>query len=216
MNQRRKKTNSEPKGFSGTVYTLCHDLLYVLAAITVVFVLFARLTGVYGSSMYPTLVGEEELGGHKGDYLVLESNVLCSTYKQGDIVVAVVPSFDENKPIVKRVIAVEGQTVDLREDENGVWRVWVDGVALTEPYINGEMRQTLYQTIEFPATVPTNCYFLMGDNRNNSNDSRNPSIGMVDRQYIVGRALTIVFPGQDTDGSRNWGRLLTLGAGNNG
>ncbi len=112
----KRKPVEEPKGVSGTVFTLVHDLLYVLAAITVVFVLFARLTGVFGSSMYPTFIGQTDDGSRKGDYLVLESNVIHTDYKQGDIVVACLPSYDENRPIVKRVIATEGQTVDMHYD----------------------------------------------------------------------------------------------------
>ena len=208
----KKKSETEPKGAAGTAFILVHDLLYVLAAITVVFVLFARLTGVHGYSMYPTLVGKSDSGTWKGDYLVLESSVLSSKYKQGDIVVAVVPSYDDSKPIVKRVIATEGQTVDLGYDEDGVYRVFVDGVALEEPYINnGVMSETIYQTISFPATVPENCYFLMGDNRDNSSDSRNPDIGMIHRQNIVGKALFIIFPGQTKAYPRDWSRLFTLG-----
>ena len=207
----KKKDENTPKGFAGGVYTLMHDLIYVLAAITFVFVFFARLIGVFGSSMYPTLVGANDGGTAQGDYLLLESNVLSTTYQQGDIVVACVPQFEDGKPIVKRVIATEGQTVDLHYDENGVYRVYVDGVAQEEPYINGEMFETMYQTIGFPATVPANCYFLMGDNRNNSNDSRNPSIGMVDRQYIVGRAMMIMIPGSTDIGERDWSRAFTLG-----
>ena len=208
----KKKQAFEPKGFSGTVFTLAHDLVYVLAAITVVFVFVVRLTGVFGSSMYPTLVGQSEASGTKGDYLALLSNVLCAEYHPGDIVVACVPSFEEGKPIVKRVIAEAGQTVDLRYDEDGVYRVYVDDVAQDEPYINGQMYLTLYKTIDFPTVVPENCYFLMGDNRNNSNDSRNPQIGMVNRQYIVGKALTILFPGQENySGARDWSRFGTLG-----
>lgn len=207
-----KKDVQEPKGISGTAYMLLHDFVYVLAAITLVFVFFARLTGVHGSSMYPTLVGAQEDASMKGDFLVLQSNVISTDYRQGDIVVACVPTFEQGKPLVKRVIATAGQTVDMHYDsEDGGFYVYVDGEKLDEPYINGEMVETLYQTIRFPAKVPENCYFLMGDNRNNSNDSRNPKIGMVNRQYIVGKSLFIVVPGVDYDngsGVRNWSRLF--------
>ena len=205
----KAKETQEPKGIAGTAYMLIHDFLYVLAIITVVFVFFARLTGVHGSSMFPTLVGAQEEGSLKGDFLVLQSNVVSTNYKQGDIVVACVPTFENGKPLVKRVIATEGQTVDMHYDYSGDggFYVFVDGEKLDEPYINGEMLETLYTTIEFPATVPDNCYFLMGDNRNNSNDSRNPQIGMVNRQYIVGKSLFIIFPGVNENGVRDWSRI---------
>lgn len=96
----------------------------MLAVITLVFVFFFRLNGVSGSSMYPTLVDK--------DYLVLESNFLYRDAKQGDIVVLYTPPFSENDELlVKRVIAVGGQTVDI-DFNAGV--VYVDGQALDEPY----------------------------------------------------------------------------------
>lgn len=215
-----KKQDNSPKGAAGVAFSLLHDLLYVLAAITVFFVFFARLTGVHGTSMNYTLYGAEEDGSRRGDYLMLESNVLCSEYKQGDIVVAVVPTFaNGNKPIVKRVVATPGQTVEFTQDFDDAGRiayhVVVDGVQQDESFTrDGGMHADLYQMTGKVLTVPDNCYFLMGDNRDNSSDSRNPDIGMVDRQYIVGKALMIVFPGQDDSGKMDWSRLLTLGKTN--
>ena len=194
------KQNKNPKenavSFSESVWTLVHDLVYILAAITLIFTFVVRLVGVSSSSMYPTLVGQES--DNRGDYLALLSNAVQSTYERGDIVVACVPTFENGKPIVKRVVATEGQTVDLRADADGIWYVYVDGIALEEPYIREPMSATRYQTIGFPATVPEGCYFCMGDNRNNSSDSRYPQIGMIDGRNIVGKALMIVLPGEDS------------------
>ena len=202
----------EPQGAGYGIYTLIHDLAYILAAITLIFVFAVRLVGVSGSSMYPTLVGAEESYRTRGDYLALMSNVLYSDYEKGDIIVACLPSFESGKPIVKRVIATEGQTVDFRPDESGQWRVYVDGEALDEPYIREAMTATGYRTLDFPATVPEGCYFAMGDNRNNSADSRYPDIGMIDGRYIVGKALMVVMPGQDcyAGNTRSWSRFGTV------
>ena len=111
-----------PKGYEA--YLSLFDLVRMLAVITLVFVFFFRLNGVSGSSMYPTLVDK--------DYLVLESNFLYRDAKQGDIVVLYTPPFSENDELlVKRVIAVGGQTVDI-DFAAGV--VYGDGQALDEPY----------------------------------------------------------------------------------
>ena len=111
-----------PKGYEA--YLSLFDLVRMLAVITLVFVFFFRLNGVSGSSMYPTLVDK--------DYLVLESNFLYRDAKQGDIVVLYTPPFSDNDELlVKRVIAVGGQTVDIDFDA-GI--VYVDGQALDEPY----------------------------------------------------------------------------------
>ena len=96
-----------PKGYEA--YLSLFDLVRMLAVITLVFVFFFRLNGVSGSSMYPTLVDK--------DYLVLESNFLYRDAKQGDIVVLYTPPFSDNDELlVKRVIAVGGQTVDIDFD----------------------------------------------------------------------------------------------------
>ena len=164
------------------LYSLIHDLVYVLAFIAVMFVFGLRLVTVDGGSMKSTLFG--------GDY------------EQGDIVVAVPPSFRDGKsPIVKRVIATEGQTVDI-DFTAGI--VYVDGVALDEPYTNTPTNR--YEGVEFPVTVPEGCVFLMGDNRNDSMDSRDPEIGMVDTRYILGKVVGLVLPGV-VDGERDFGRI---------
>ena len=118
--QENPKKQPQPKGYEA--YLSLFDLVRMLAVITLVFVFFFRLNGVSGSSMYPTLVDK--------DYLVLESNFLYRDAKQGDIVVLYTPPFSENDELlVKRVIAVGGQTVDI-DFNAGV--VYVDGQALDE------------------------------------------------------------------------------------
>lgn len=169
------------------IYSLLHDLVYILAAITLVFVFFVRLVGVVGESMLPTL--------YNGDYLALQSNVIMGNLKRGDIVVARKEQFRDGEPIVKRVIATEGQTVLIDYDNSGNLFVSVDGEILDEPYINEEM----YAIYEVPmqVTVDEDCYFVMGDNRNHSSDSRASEIGQIHRSEILGKVLFILFPGKD-------------------
>lgn len=214
MSRERKKANRkkdrpfEPKGFSGTIYVLLHDVTCMLAVITLLFVFAARLVGVSGQSMYPTLVGGVNETERSGDYLVLESNFLKSSFDCGDIVVACVPQFQNGKPIVKRVIATGGQTVDFQRDTAGVIHVCVDGRMLEEPYIYQPMDADKIPSGSYPAKVPEGSYFLLGDNRNNSTDSR--VIGFVDGRYIVGKAILVAMPGQDFtggNGSRDWSRI---------
>ena len=83
---------------------------------------------------------------------------------------------------------------------------------MTVPYIRETMTATGYRTLDFPVTVPEGCYFAMGDNRNNSADSRYPDIGMIDGRYIVGKALMVVLPGQDcyAGNTRSWSRFGTV------
>ena len=199
---KNRKTDSQekPAGFQNDVYELLHDMVYILAAVTLIFVFLMRMVSVVGPSMTPTLLN--------GDRLTLLSNTLYTNPKAGDVVVATVPSYSEDESIVKRVIAVEGQTVDIQYDFDGKATVIVDGEVQDEPYINETMHHASYNTIEFPVTVPEDCVFVMGDNRNHSADSRYPPIGIFDKRYVLGKVLVLVWPGQrDEADKRDFHRL---------
>lgn len=161
---------------------LLKDLSYMLAVTILLFLFFFRLAVVDGSSMVPTLYNE--------DRLLLLSNFLYSDYKPGDVVVVHEKGFTQNFNLVKRVIAHEGQTVDIDFDA-GI--VYLDGEPQEEPYVNTPTN--LYEGMMFPVTVPEGKFFVMGDNRNNSKDSRDPEVGFVDRSEIFGKAVVLYFPG---------------------
>ena len=163
-----------------------HDLVYLLAVIMLVFILLFRIVIVDGTSMNQTLL--------HGDYLLLMSNTFYRNVQHGDIVVISKDSFDDGEPIVKRVIATEGQTVDI-DFYAGI--VYVDGAALNEPYTNTPTNTN--GGMHFPLTVAEGCVFVMGDNRNRSRDSRYPEIGQVDEREILGKAIFLILPG-DPDG----------------
>ena len=100
-----------------------------------------------------------------------------------------VPNLTLGEPIVKRIIATEGQTVDIDFDD-GV--VYVDGKALDEPYVNAPVHDR--ENFEGKITVPKGSVFVMGDNRNASTDSRDARLGCVDTRYIMGRVYFTLFP----------------------
>ena len=176
---------------------LCHDLVYILAAVLLIFTFFIRMSRVEGGSMNPTLVNH--------DRMLLLSNVWYSEPQRGDIVVARVPDFS-TEPIVKRVIAVAGDTVDIDFDR-GI--VYVNGQALDEPYVK-ELTYTDFgaEGTQLPLVVKKNHVFLMGDNRNDSYDSRYASIGQVDERCILGKAIFLTLPGKDpSTGKRDLSRF---------
>ena len=163
------------------------EVLSVLILFMLVYILCFRVVVVIGSSMYDTLV--------HGDRLVLISNVLYTQPKYGDIIVASKDSFRNGECIVKRVIATEGQEVDI-DFAKGI--VYVDGVQLDEPYIFSETK--LYEGVKFPITVDEGCLFVMGDNRMDSKDSRSTEIGLIDKREVLGKAIFLLFPGTGENG----------------
>lgn len=175
----------QPAGYE--LYTWLHDLVFCLAFVTVFFVFCVRLVGVSGPSMTPTLLD--------GDNVALLSNFFYRDVQAGDVVVMRIPSYDPKQPIVKRVIATEGQQVDIRFDTA---QVFVDGVVLEEDYINAMSLPMINYAdgLQYPVTVPEGCLFVLGDNRNHSADSRYGPIGLVDEQYVMGKVLAVVFPWQ--------------------
>lgn len=167
-----------------TVLLYLHDFVYWLTGILLVFLLLFRVVVVSGPSMNQTLV--------HGDYLLLINNVFYTEPQQGDIIVAAKSSFEAGEPIIKRVIATEGQWVDIDFDA-GV--VYVNGNPLVEPYVNTPTN--LYEGIDFPLLVDEGCVFVMGDNRNKSKDSRSIEIGQIDEREILGKAIFLFVPGRD-------------------
>ncbi len=177
------------------VYSLLHDLVYILAGITLFFVLCIRLVGVNGQSMLPTLFDN--------DYLALQSNVIMGKLEYGDVIVARELSFQDGEPIVKRVIATENQQVLITMGDDGYAHVYVDGALIDEPYILEDMLPYYFEQdddgdpSQFSLTVSPGHIFVMGDNRNNSSDSRVRSIGEIKLDQVLGKVIMIVFPGGD-------------------
>lgn len=159
-------------------YDWLQCIVTALVCSILTFVFIGRIIGVEGISMVPTFLDKDK---------VIMSNLFYDP-KPGDIVVLTKSSFSE-KPIVKRVIAVEGQTVDI-DFETG--RVWVDDQLLEEPYINESTR--IKYDMEFPVTVDEDCIFVLGDNRNRSLDSRDTRIGIVDKRYVLGKVYAVILP----------------------
>ena len=160
-------------------YEWIQSLVSALVVCVVVFLFFVRVIDVKGSSMLPTLVD--------GDKMIV--SVLFYEPKAGDVIVLKKDEYDPNKALVKRIIATEGQVINI-DFEQGI--VYIDGEAIEEDYIN----ELTYRKLDFigPKTVPEGCVFVMGDNRNASSDSRVTEIGMVDERLILGKVYAVIFP----------------------
>ena len=174
-----KQGKREKGSLASDLFDWAEALVYALALLVVVCAFFVRLSGVQGTSMYPTL--------DNGDQLLLLS-FGYNEPERGDIVVLMADDFMD-KPLVKRVIGIGGDVIDM--DPSGT----VNGEALYEPYINDLNGQDMYLgDIQFPLTVPDGQVFVMGDNRNGSSDSRKAEVGTIPYEKIVGKAVFRLFP----------------------
>ena len=183
--QEQKKKTVRGRDLYDWVQSLVGSVLVVVA----IFTFGIRMLGVDGHSMLNTL--------QHGDRLLVLNSMFYHDYRYGDIVILRKDGVFDNDPIVKRVIAVGGQTVDI-DFNAGI--VYVDGEALKEDYV----REPTYtaEGTEFPLTVPEGSIFVMGDNRNGSSDSRDYRLGTVDTRYVIGKAAFLLFPGVDYDTNR--------------
>lgn len=181
---------NEPKKFFSEVLDWASCLVYAVAAVLALNLFFFRSITVSGDSMNDTLTDKDLIIAtnfmytpHYGDIVIIQADKLRM---QGSVLYG--------ETIIKRVIATAGDTVRIDFDNGVVYR---NGEAIEEDYIKEPVRDRFYGWVEnnMEYKVPENCVFVMGDNRNRSNDSRNLSdVGFIDVNYIMGKALVRYAP----------------------
>lgn len=168
----------KPPKLSSFAFDVLDSAKGAVIAVFIIFAFILRPVAVEGTSMVPTLNDKDWVcvaGAYTG-------------FKRGDIVVINQP-WERNVPIIKRIIALEGDEVYIDFDDN---TVYVNGAPLDEPYIAEPTR--LKYDVEYPVKVEKGKVFVMGDNRNDSLDSRSSKIGNIDVRYIVGKAELRAYP----------------------
>ena len=183
MEKHAKIQSAAPSRAVRTLYEWLEEIVIALTLVILILTFVFRVVTVSGMSMQPNY--------HNGDRLIVATHGY--TLEQGSVVV-MTNVLDE--PIIKRVIAMEGQTVNI-DYSTGI--VYVDGKAVDEKRFglqNGitTSPSSAYEPLVFPQTVPQNCVFVLGDNRGVSQDSRYATIGMVDERHILGEAVLILYP----------------------
>jgi len=165
--------------WKGEIFQWIQSLVISVVLVALIVTFVGRIMTVKGDSMKPTL--------HNNDK-VLTTNIHKSL-KNGDVVVI---KRKNDEPLIKRVIATEFQTVDINFQTG---ELFIDGVLQNELYIYETTKRD--EGVEFPVSVPKGHVFVMGDNRNDSLDSRDPSVGMIDERNVFGKVLLRVFPFED-------------------
>lgn len=167
-----KKKNNAKKEILQWVQSLIVSVIVVALIVTFV----GRPLNVEGISMLPTFSENDK---------IITTN-LHGDLKRGDVVVI---KRERDVPLIKRIIAVENDIIDINFETG---EVSINGEILDEPYINEPTNTN--RGMQFPATVPEGHVFVMGDNRNHSDDSRNSKIGMINTRNIFGKVIFRIFP----------------------
>ena len=199
--EQKAEEEKQPERLENSIYDWARSLTAAVVGVVLLFTFLARLIGVSGPSMQDTL--------YTGDRILVLNAMFCD-FQPGDVVVVNDYNAQLDDTLVKRIIAVGGQTVDI---DFVTGTVYVEGVALDEPYIK-EPTYTTDGTV-FPLTLAEDEVFIMGDNRNHSTDSRSSLLGVVDERYVVGKAVLLIFPGRTAQylgelpgtGKRDFGRI---------
>ena len=189
VNENIEPADKDKNNFKSEIFDWIEVLVHAILAVVLCFSFLFRIATIEGNSMKETL--------HNGEKVIITN--LFYTPKVGDIVVvsrntenSVFTMNDSNKPIIKRIIATEGQTVDIDFETS---TVYVDGVALKEDYIADLTK--VRGNVNFPVTVGEDEVFVLGDNRNNSRDSRFSDVACVDYDDILGKAVLRFLPFSD-------------------
>lgn len=170
-----------PRTIWNTIYEILDSFAWAVLLVTVLFTFLGRPFWVSGSSMEPTLQ----------DRSWVAVTAVGFQARRGDVVVATQPN-DRNEPLIKRIIAVEGDFIDIDPERH---TVCINGAVLDEPYISEMVEKGGDMT--YPVKVPEGHVFVMGDNRNDSIDSRWSAIGLIDTRYLAGRAVGRLLPPGD-------------------
>lgn len=167
-------------GMMAGVYDWIRCIIFAIAIVVIVLTFVFRLVDVEGTSMCDTLQTKDK---------VIVTNLLY-TPRDNDIVV-ISHGAEYKKPIIKRVIATEGQTLELDYENE---KIIVDGIEISEPYIKGTTFSGNYGNNVIPSVIPEGKIFVMGDNRQVSLDSRSTEIGLIDVKDVIGKAQVVAFP----------------------
>jgi len=174
-----KQNNSKKPSLMSEIIELIKEIIIVIAIVLFIRTFIFENTKVIGPSMEPTL--------HDGNALIVNKfEYRFTNPERGEIIVFPYKG-DPSKHYIKRIIGLPGETIDIKDNT-----VYIDDKPLKEDYILETMEPR--GDIAFPFVIPENTYFVMGDNRNNSSDSRYQDVGTIEKSKIIGHAVIRIWP----------------------
>ena len=177
---KRGFATAKADGMMAGLYDWVRCIIFAIAIVVVCLTFVFRLVDVEGTSMCDTLQSKDK---------VIVTNLF---YKpQDNDIIVISHGAEYKKPIIKRVIATEGQTLELDYENE---KIVVDGIEISEPYIKGTTFSGNYGNNVIPSVIPEGKLFVMGDNRQLSLDSRSTEIGLIDVKDVIGKAQVVAFP----------------------
>lgn len=192
MRKNRSQTAAAAKRrrFIDELAEMMESIIFSVFIVILVFTFLFRMSTVEGPSMQPTL--------YTGDRLI--ASHLFYTPENGDVII--IESGALKKRLVKRVIALENQEINIDFESGKIYvdgeelneQVYTEGAELTSDYFINEITQVDEGGFTYPLRVPKGCVFVMGDNRNNSTDSRNARLGCVPVEEITGKVIFRIYP----------------------
>lgn len=195
-----KKAEEKESKIVDDILEIIESTLVTVFVIVMIFTYLLHPVNVVGRSMNDTLMDKDRIfmttiygGPHYGDIIVINNDEAYLLNEDGSIYERDITGSSLKECIIKRVIAEPGQTIDIDAENE---QVIVDGKVLDEPYI----KETVVSDggmFDFPITVPEGYYFVMGDNRRNSSDSRSGDVGLIKKEQIYGKALIRYSPIKD-------------------
>ncbi|WP_298527073.1 signal peptidase I [uncultured Ruminococcus sp.] len=195
----KPKKKYTKKTFVSDVLEIAESTLITIFVIVLVFTYLLHPVNIVGHSMEPTLYGKDRIfmttvyfGIKDGDILVIDNNAVYLVDDFGDPYEADLSYNPIDECIIKRVIACGGEEINIDDSDPSNCKVMVNGKEIDEPYIKEGARTLVGSgpfSGKFPFTVPEGYYFVMGDNRENSSDSRSGYVGLIKKEQIYGKAV---------------------------
>ena len=182
-NGKRRFAVAKQNGGMASLFDWVRCIAFAIAIVVICLTFVFRLVDVDGPSMEDTLQSHDK---------VIITDMFYTPHNNDIIVISHAANHEE--PIIKRVIATEGQTLQLDYDND---RIIVDGIEIEESYIKGTTFSENYGNYQIPEVIPKGKIFVMGDNRHVSLDSRSSDIGLIDVSSVIGKAQLVAWPPAD-------------------